>query len=193
MAANVLPRDFYARPALVVARDLLGRHLVRETGGQQLVGRITEAEAYGGALDSASHASKGMTPRTAPMFGPPGHAYVYLIYGLHDMLNLVTDTPGEPGAVLLRAITPVAGEAAMIAHRGGKRGRELANGPGKLAQAMNVTRATLNRHDLCCGERLWLEAGEPVSDAWVTAGPRVGINYAAPADRDAPWRFRLVT
>lgn len=193
MADSLLPRSFYARPALVVARDLLGRHLVRQTGEQRLVGRIIEVEAYGGALDSASHASKGMTPRTEPMFGPPGHAYVYLIYGLHDMLNVVTDTTGEPGAVLIRAMTPVAGEAAMIAHRGGKRGRQLANGPGKLAQALNVTRATLNRHDLCDGERLWLEAGEPIADAFITAGPRVGIDYAEPEDRDAPWRFRLVT
>lgn len=83
--AEPLSRRFYARPALMVARDLLGRHLVREVGGERLVGRIIETEAYGGALDSASHASRGLTPRTAPMFGPPGHAYVYLIYGLHDI------------------------------------------------------------------------------------------------------------
>lgn len=164
---------------------------MREVGGERLVGRIVEAEAYAGALDSASHASRGLTPRNTPMFGPPGHAYVYLIYGLHDMLNLVTDTHGEPGAVLLRAITPVSGEAAMIAHRGGRRGRDLANGPGKLARAMNITLAELNRHDLCRGERLWLEAGEPVADSRVIAGPRVGVDYARPQDRDAPWRFRL--
>lgn len=191
-AAVPLPRAFYARPALEVARDLLGRHLVREVGGQRLVGRIVEAEAYGGALDSASHASRGLTPRTATMFGPPGHAYVYLIYGLHDMLNIVTDTDGEPGAVLLRALEPVSGEPVMVAHRGGRRGRELANGPGKLAQAMHVTRGGLNRHDLCTGKRLWLEAGEPLTDRHVTAGPRIGIDYAAPEDRDAPWRLRLV-
>lgn len=189
--AEPLSRRFYARPALMVARDLLGRHLVREVGGERLVGRIIETEAYGGALDSASHASRGLTPRTAPMFGPPGHAYVYLIYGLHDMLNIVTEADGEPGAVLLRACEPVAGEARMIAHRGGRGGRELANGPGKLARALNVTLAELNRHDLCVGQRLWLEAGAPMDDDRVLTGPRVGVDYAAPADRDAPWRLRI--
>ncbi|TDX24178.1 DNA-3-methyladenine glycosylase [Modicisalibacter xianhensis] len=188
-ASVPLSREFYARPALEVARDLLGRHVVRHIGEESLVGRIMEAEAYGGALDSASHASRGLTPRTAPMFGPPGHAYVYLIYGLHDMLNVVTGPEGEPGAVLLRAMTPVRGEAQMIAHRGGRRGRVLSDGPGKLAQAMNVSVSELNRHDLCLGERLWLAPGEPVPDARVTAGPRIGIDYAEPQDRDAPWRF----
>lgn len=188
-ASVTLSREFYARPALEVARDLLGRHLVRRIGEESLVGRIIETEAYGGALDSASHASRGLTPRTAPMFGPPGHAYVYLIYGLHDMLNVVTGPEGEPGAVLLRAMTPVRGEAQMIAHRGGRRGRVLSDGPGKLAQAMNVSVSELNRYDLCLGERLWLAPGEPVPDVRVTAGPRIGIDYAQPQDRDAPWRF----
>ena len=185
-----LPRNFYTRPALVVARDLLGRHLVREIGDEVMVGRITEAEAYAGALDSASHASRGLTPRTATMFGPPGHAYVYLVYGLHQMLNVVTDTDGEPGAVLIRAVTPILGKTSMIARRGGKRDRELTNGPGKLAQALSISLAELNQHDLCHGQRLWLEAGEPVADDQVVAGPRVGIEYALPKDRDAPWRFR---
>lgn len=185
-----LPRTFYARPSLVVARDLIGRLLVREVDSERLVGRITEVEAYAGALDSASHACRGLTPRSATMFGPPGHAYVYLVYGLHQMLNVVTDKDGEPGAVLIRAITPVSGEISMIARRGGKH-RELANGPGKLAQALGITVAELNRHDLCLGQQLWLEAGEPVADNRVIAGPRVGIDYALPKDRDAPWRFRL--
>lgn len=186
-----LPRSFYARSALEIARDLLGRHLVRDNGSERLIGRIIETEAYGGTMDSASHASRGLTPRTEPMFGPPGHAYVYLIYGIHDMLNVVTEAPGVPGAVLLRAMEPLIGEQHMVAHRGGKRGRHLSNGPGKLAQAMNVSVSELNRHDLCLGEQLWLEAGSPVPDSLVAVGPRIGIDYAAPADRDAPWRFRL--
>lgn len=186
-----LPRDFHARPALIVARDLLGRHLVRQLGSERLVGRIVEAEAYGGALDSASHASRGPTPRNAPMFGPPGHAYIYLIYGMHHMFNVVTDSEGEAGAVLIRAVAPVAGEAAMAAHRGGMRGPHLANGPGKLAQAMHITLTELNRHDLCLGRDLWLEAGDPIADTRVVAGPRVGIDYARPEDREAPWRFHL--
>ncbi|WP_072824757.1 DNA-3-methyladenine glycosylase [Modicisalibacter ilicicola] len=184
-----LPRAFYARPSLEVARDLLGRHLVHESNGERLVGRIVETEAYGGAEDSASHASRGLTRRTSPMFGPAGHAYIYLIYGIHDMLNLVTESPGKAGAVLLRAIAPVAGEASMVRHRGGRR-RDLANGPGKLTQAMGVTLAEFNRHDLCQGDRLWLAPGEPVDDHLVTAGPRVGIPYAEPRDREAPWRLR---
>ncbi|GAB2792609.1 DNA-3-methyladenine glycosylase [Halomonas shantousis] len=192
-AAVPLPRDFYARPGLIVARDLLGRYLVRESGNERLIGRIVETEAYGGAEDSASHASRGRTLRTATMFGPPGHAYVYLIYGMYDMLNVVTEGEGEPGAVLIRAITPVAGEASMIAHRGGKRGRELANGPGKLVRALNITLAELNRHDVCAGHKLWVEAGEPVADEQIITGPRVGVDYAEPDDRDAPWRFRLAS
>ncbi|MHB0776222.1 DNA-3-methyladenine glycosylase [Halomonas sp. WWR20] len=186
-----LPRSFYARPSLIVARELIGCHLVRETGDERLVGRIVETEAYGGAGDSASHASRGHTPRTATMFGPPGHAYIYLIYGMYDMLNLVTEIEGEPGAVLIRAITPLTGEASMIARRGGKRGRELANGPGKLVRAMSITLAELNRHDVCAGNRLWVEAGAPVGAADIVAGPRVGIDYAEPEHRDAAWRFRL--
>ncbi|WP_227370327.1 DNA-3-methyladenine glycosylase [Halomonas sp. M20] len=185
-----LTRSFYARPALEVARDLLGRHLVRVQGDERLVGRIVETEAYGGTEDSASHAARGLTPRNAPMFGPPGHAYVYLIYGIHDMFNLVTESSGHPGAVLLRALVPITGETSMIARRSGKNGRNLANGPGKLTQAMGITLAELNRHDICQGKRLWLEQGTPVEDSHVIAGPRIGIPYAESKDREAPWRLR---
>ncbi|MGC3874189.1 DNA-3-methyladenine glycosylase [Halomonas sp. GXIMD04776] len=185
-----LSRDFYARPALEVARDLLGCHIVHATGTERLVARIVETEAYGGALDSASHAARGPTPRNTPMFGPPGYAYIYLIYGIHDMLNLVTESPGQAGAVLLRAIEPVSGEASMVERRRGRRGRDLANGPGKLTQAMGITLAELNRHDLCLGERLWLESGMPVEDRFIIAGPRIGIPYANYEDRIAPWRLR---
>ncbi|WP_404363022.1 DNA-3-methyladenine glycosylase [Marinobacter sp.] len=186
---RLLPREFFARPTAVVARNLLGTLLVRDIEGERLVGRIMETEAYGGADDSASHASRGMTPRTEPMFGPPGHAYVYLIYGMYDMLNVVAETEGQAGAVLIRALCPVEGEAGMAARRNGKVWPELANGPGKLARAMAINRRELDRHDLCLGRKLWLEAGEPVADSEVVLGPRVGIDYAAPVDRDAPLRF----
>nr|WP_298416144.1 DNA-3-methyladenine glycosylase [uncultured Halomonas sp.] len=185
-----LTQGFYARPTLEVARDLLGRHLVRVYGNERLVGRIVETEAYGGTEDSASHAARGLTPRSAPMFGRPGHAYVYLIYGIHDMFNLVTESSGRAGAVLLRAIVPVTGEATMLARRSGKNGRNLANGPGKLTQAMGITVAEFNRHDLCLGKHLWLAQGTPVEDRNVITGPRVGIPYAEPKDREAPWRLR---
>nr|WP_298380438.1 DNA-3-methyladenine glycosylase [uncultured Halomonas sp.] len=184
-----LTSSFYARPSLEVARDLLGRYLVHLQDDEYMVGRIIETEAYGGAEDSASHAARGLTPRNAPMFGPPGRAYVYLIYGIHDMFNLVTGSSGQAGAVLLRAIVPVKGEAFMIARRGGKNDRNLANGPGKLTQAMGITVTKFNRHDVCLGERLWLTQGAPVDDRDVTAGPRVGIDYAELKDREAPWRL----
>lgn len=188
--AEPLGRGFYARSALDVARNLLGCHLVHMKGAERLVGRIVETEAYGGAMDSASHAARGRTPRNAPMFGPPGHAYVYLIYGIHDMLNLVTESSGQAGAVLLRAIAPVEGEPSMVVRRKGRGGRTLANGPGKLTQAMGITLAEFNRHDVCQGEQLWLEQGTPIEDRFVITGPRVGIPYAEPKDREASWRLR---
>ncbi|MFC0269500.1 DNA-3-methyladenine glycosylase [Kushneria aurantia] len=186
-----LPRDFYHRPTLEVARELLGCQLVVESEGERLIARITETEGYLGFLDSACHSSHGRTPRTEVMFGPPGHAYVYLIYGMYDMLNLVTEAVDEPCAVLVRAIEPVVGEATMIARRGGRRGRDTFNGPGKLTRALGISKATFNRHDLCRGEAIWLERGEPVADEDVIMGPRIGIDYARPEHRDAPWRLRV--
>ncbi|OHV08432.1 DNA-3-methyladenine glycosylase [Kushneria phosphatilytica] len=187
-----LPRSFFARDSLTVARDLMGRELVHDSAEGMLIARIVETEAYGDERDSACHVSRGRTPRNGVLYGPPGHAYVYLIYGLHELLNVVTDADGQPGAVLLRAIVPVHGEAAMIARRNGRAGRELGNGPGKLSQALGITRSAFNRADLCSGQGLWFAAGTPVSDSAVRTGPRVGIDYAEPVDRDAPWRFRLI-
>lgn len=186
-----LPRSFYDRPTLEVARELLGCHLVVESRGERLVGRITETEGYLGFLDSACHSSHGRTPRTEVMFGPPGYAYVYIIYGIHDMLNLVTEAPDDPCAVLIRAIEPVAGEATMVERRGGKRGRDMLNGPGKLTRALGITKKDFNRCDLCAGEGLWIERGSRVSDDEVIMGPRIGIDYAQPEHRDAPWRLRI--
>lgn len=188
---NVLGRAFYERRAEDVARALLGRYLVRELGSELLVGRISETEAYGGETDSASHASRGRTTRNAPMFGAPGHAYVYLIYGLHEMFNIVTEREGEAGAVLIRALEPVAGIGKMRALRQGKPDFQLANGPGKLAQAMSINRKNLNTHDLCLGQKIWLTPGSAVPKESVIVGPRVGIDFAVPADRDAPLRFRV--
>lgn len=183
-----LPASFFARSTLTVARELLGQRLVRQMDGQRLSGIIVETEAYIGPDDSACHASKGYTPRTAVMFGPPGHAYVYLIYGMYHMLNLVTEAEGFPAAVLIRAIEPVEGIEQMQTRRRRQHSINLTNGPGKLCAALAIDRR-LNGHSLGLGETLWLEPTLPTPAAAVVTGPRVGIHYATPADRAAPWRF----
>ncbi|ART62638.1 DNA-3-methyladenine glycosylase [Kushneria marisflavi] len=188
-----LPRSFYRQPTLEVARQLLGCHLIVDDGQERLIGRITETEAYLGLVDTACHSSHGRTQRTEVMFGPPGYAYVYIIYGIYDMLNLVTEVEDDPCAVLIRAIEPVQGEETMVARRNGKRGREMLNGPGKLTRAMGITKTTFNRCDVCSGEGLWIESGTPVSEEDIIRSPRIGIDYAQPEHRDAPWRLRIAT
>ena len=190
---TILERDFFSRPTLTVARDLLGQRLVRVCNGERLSGIIVETEAYVGPTDTACHASKGRTPRTEVMFGPPGYAYVYLIYGMYNMLNLVTEQPNFPAAVLIRAIEPVEGVEMMQSHRqqNGRSATMLANltsGPGKLCQALQIDK-TLNSCDVTTGEDLWLEAADPASIDMIATGPRIGIDYADPRDREAPWRF----
>ncbi len=183
-----LPRDFYDRPTLEVARDLLGRELVRVVDGVELAARIVETEAYCGPSDSACHAAKGRTKRTEVMFGPPGHAYVYFTYGMHWLLNTVTEAEGSACAVLVRAVEPVRGLEAIRKNRPGRPPRELTSGPARLTKALAIDGA-FNCVDLVRHDALFLTAGEPVDDAAVTASARVGIDYAEPVDRDAPWRF----
>jgi DNA-3-methyladenine glycosylase len=180
-----LPPDFCARPAEDVARDLLGRVLVSSVGGDVAAGRIVEAEAYVGPHDDASHAASrtGRTARNAAMFGPPGTAYVYRIYGIHWCLNIVTDRPGYPAAVLVRALEPLAGWDVMRRRRGGVADRDLARGPGRLAQALGVDRS-LDGHALRAPPLL-LTAGAPVPAARVAVDRRVGVVRAA----DWPLRF----
>ena len=186
---KTITRDFYSRPTLTVARELLGRRLVRQIDGRQLVGRIVETEAYIGKNDSACHATKGRTPRTEVMFGPPGHAYIYLVYGMHHMLNLVTEGQDFPAAVLIRAVEPLAGIDLMRTRRPRvTHDSNLTNGPGKLCQALAIDRTLLN-WDVTLGRDLWLEPGEALPQAAVAAGPRIGIAYARPEDQAAPWRF----
>ena len=190
---TVIKPDFFTRPTLTVARALLGQRLVRYVDGQRLGGMIVETEAYIGSGDSASHASKGRTPRTDVMYGPPGHAYVYLIYGMYHMLNLTTEQEGFPAAVLLRAIEPQEGISAMQVRRQSTNRsplqlNQLTNGPGKLCQALDVDK-TLHNWDVTLGQELWLENGQVIFEANVATGPRIGIDYAAPEDRTAPWRF----
>lgn len=140
-SSRALPREFFARPTETVARELLGKVLVSAIGGAVCGGRIVETEAYLGSHDPGSHAStKGITPRNKVMYGPPGHAYVYFTYGNHHMLNLVTEAEGVAGAVLIRAVEPLVGIDVMEARRH-RSGPDVANGPGKVAQALGVTLA----------------------------------------------------
>ena len=183
----ILKKNFFRRDTITVARQLLGTKLVREFNGTVLSGMITETEAYLGANDSACHAAKGRTPRNSVMFGPAGVAYVYFVYGMHFMLNIVTEPEGNPCAVLIRAMQPITGLARMEALRG-KKGKDVGNGPAKLCQAMAIDKS-LNGWDVTRGRLLWLETHQKIMPDSITSGPRIGIAYAARKDRDAPLRF----
>jgi DNA-3-methyladenine glycosylase len=181
----VLPQSFFERPVDELARALLGCRIHR--GGVVL--RITEVEAYAGPEDTASHARFGSTDRNAPMWGPPGRAYVYLCYGIHNMLNVTADAEGRASAVLIRACEPVAGLAEILRRRGG--GSEparpvLLTGPGKVGAALELD-TSWSGHALYRRGGLTIHAGDP--PAQVLVGPRVGIDFAAPADRARAWRF----
>jgi DNA-3-methyladenine glycosylase len=184
---KVLKKNFYARDTRRVARELLGQKLVRRFRGNLLSGLICETEAYIGSADSASHAFKGQTTRNAAMFGPAGVAYVYFVYGLHYMLNLVTEKEKNPCAILIRAIVPLESVKQMERLRG-RRGNDLTDGPAKLCQALAVD-TSLNGWDVTVGKKLWLEAQSSIPERFVSKGPRIGIDYAKPADRKAFRRF----
>lgn len=178
--STVLPREFYGRSTVDVARDLLGKVL---THGRA-AGVIVETEAYLGGDDLASHSARGITPRTKVIFGPPGRAYVYFIYGMYECLNLVAEPEGKAGCVLIRALDPICGLAAMFRRRpAARKVEDLASGPGKLTLAMNITRAH-NGRDVTRGSlvvRGWKDS--PPIDIEVT--PRIGISKCA----DWPLRF----
>ena len=172
---RILPRAYFNRPTVTVARSLVGKYLVREIDGRILAGKIVEVEAYVGSQDKACHASKGRTQRTDVMFGLGGVAYVYLIYGMYHCLNVVTEREEFPSAVLIRAIEI---DGALI------------DGPGRLCRALQIDRR-LNRVDLTIGESIWFEdRGVLVKRGEVVAHPRVGVDYAG-AWAKKPWRFRL--
>ena len=187
---SLLERDFYNRPALDVARGLLGCRLVRVQSGQRMSGLILEAEAYQGEADLGCHASAGRTPRTSVMYGPPGHAYVYFTYGMHWMLNAVTDNQDTPAAVLIRAILPDDGQEQMAHNRPYNAGMKgWTDGPAKLTQALAIT-GEQNTVDLCSmDDGLWIETGLPVSDDLVQRTGRIGLNSVPEPWRSIPWRF----
>ena len=199
--ANLTPllADFYGRPVLRVARGLLGCVLVRRDRGELLMGRIVETEAYGGALDPAAHSHRGPTARCATMFGPAGHCYVYVSYGMHHCTNVTAGGRASPHAVLLRAVEPIAGLDALRrrrAHactsaaraaklRAGAADRELCNGPGKLTASFGLDLA-FDGQSLTVGNAVWIAAGKRVRRVHWT--PRVGLGEN-PA---APWLWRCV-
>ncbi len=170
MNSESLSRKFFARPTLIVAKELLGKFLVRKIGRKIIRAMITETEAYCGPKDLACHASKGRTGRTEVMFGPAGHTYVYLIYGMYHCLNIVTEKENYPAAVLIRAV-----DANGV------------NGPGKLCRFLKIDKA-LNGEDLIKGKRLWIEDGKKLKPAQISRAKRIGIDYAGPY-KHKPWRF----
>ena len=159
-----LPRSFYDRDTILVARELLGKLLVHQNDGVQRVGKIVEVEAYLGEHDLAAHSSKGRTPRTEIMFGPPGHAYVYFIYGMHYCMNVVTERDGHASAVLLRAVEPVEN----------LEGRTC--GPGLLCRAMKIDRR-MNGHDLLSDD-FFIAVRGSAEKMVIVKGPRIGVDYA---------------
>jgi DNA-3-methyladenine glycosylase len=182
-----LPRVFYEQPTVGVARQLLGKYLVRHHPEGTTIGRIVETEAYVGPEDKACHASRGRTARNEVMFGEAGHAYVYFIYGFHYMLNLVTEAIGHPAAVLIRAVEPVEGIALMKRRRRSELLRNLTSGPGKICEAFAIDRS-LNGTDLC-GDVLYVEdKAEPLPRS--VARPRIGVDYAGHW-KNKPWRFLI--
>ncbi len=221
-----LPRAFFARDACTVARDLLGRRLLAVVDGRLASGLIVEAEAYcqGPEPDLACHGAKSAgrpTARTAPMFGPAGHAYVYFTYGMHWMFNVVTGNQGQASAVLIRALTPEGGLDAMRQRRGlGVAERDLCRGPARLAQALGID-GDMSGRDLCPAEdvasgaaagsddraapgdrraedtaqdssvRIWLEAGQPPPADRIRQGPRVGLGKTPEPWLSMPWRYWL--
>lgn len=182
-----LPHSFYEQKTIDVAKQLLGKYLVRKHPEGKTIGRIVETEAYIGPQDLACHASRGRTARTEVMFGPAGHAYVYFIYGFYNMLNLVTEATNYPAAVLIRAVEPMDGIELMKTRRQNGSLRNLASGPGKLCQAFAVDR-TLNGADLS-GNVLYVEdRSEPA--AKIRATPRIGVDYAGKW-KSKPYRFLI--
>ncbi len=184
MSPRKLEREFFARPTLVVAAELLGKIIVYNKGKERLGGRLVEAEAYIGEEDPACHAHRGKTPRNSIMYGPPGFLYVYFTYGNHYMLNLVTEKEGFPAAVLLRAMEPLYGIEIMQQNRGVADLPEIASGPGKLARALGIT---TDQYGLdITGDRFYLvDDGYRCEEIWTS--PRIGLKNGT----DRYWRFYL--
>lgn len=178
-----LKRNFFARDTHLVAKQLLGKLLIRQLGKKKLIARITDVEAYVGEDDLACHATRGRTPRTAVMYGPPGHAYIYLIYGIHYCLNIVTEPEGLPAAILIRGAVIVPPQV-----RGRLRGGFKIDGPGKLTRALEINKS-LNAEDLTTSKNLYVaDDGLRVPRSRIKTSPRINVAYAG-ACAAYPWRY----
>ena len=189
--AKRLNRDFYNRSTLKVAKELLGKVLARQTPQGKISGIITETEAYCGPRDLASHASRGKTERTKTMFGLAGHLYIYLIYGMYYCLNIVTEKENYPAAVLIRSIQPIEGINLMKKYRPKVKKENLADGPGKLCLAFNLSKKQ-NSLDICNSKEIWVEENrDKIKLSQIIATPRVGVDYAGPYWSKKKWRFLM--
>jgi DNA-3-methyladenine glycosylase len=187
---KVVPAKFYLKRPEVVAKELLGKLVVRRLEGQTLIGRVVETEAYLGENDPASHSFPGLTNRNSVLFGPPGRAYVYFIYGMHYCLNVSCEPDGQAGGVLFRALEPVSGLAEMARLRGlpdGASPRLLTSGPGRLCQALGIVRDGINGVDLSSPKSVLQIVDDGFVPEGVTITPRIGISKAS----ERPLRFLI--
>ena len=186
MRLNPLPQEFYDRPTLKVAKDLLGKYLLRESAAGMIVSKIVDVEAYVGPQDKACHASKGRTKRTEVLFGPPGHTYVYLIYGMYHCLNFVTERLDFPAAILIRGVEIVEQDSVILPQP------IRIDGPGRVCRQLDIDR-TLNCMDATIGQSLWVEdRGARVQRRHIQALPRIGVDYAGEWAHKL-WRFNIST
>ena len=185
-----LSRDFFERPTLEVARELIGKRLIRRENGRRVGGRIIETEAYVGTEDLGCHARSGRTRRNAVMWGRAGHAYVYFNYGMHWLLNFVTEDVGFPAAVLIRGIAPEEGIETIFARRAGRPRSQLTNGPAKLCLALDID-GSQNGLDLCTpSSSLRVEEAPPVPPEKIEQTARIGLNSVPEPWKSIPWRYR---
>ena len=185
-----LSRDFYNRSALEVAPELIGALLIhQEPNHLPLIGIITETEAYCGEEDLACHAKAGLTPRTAPMYGPPGLAYVYFNYGIHWLFNCVTQPISNPHAVLMRSVIPVSGFDLIQSRRGNQSKKNWTNGPAKLTQAFNIQAHHNNLNLTAPSSSLYLSSGIHIPSDQILTSPRIGLFSVPEPWKSIPWRF----
>jgi DNA-3-methyladenine glycosylase len=184
-----LEKDFFRKAPHTVARELIGKLLVRTIGGIRVSGVIYETEAYDGEADLACHASHGRSKRTAVMYGDGGHAYIYFTYGMHWMMNCVTGQIDYPSAVLIRAIKPIEGIEYIKGNRLPIQEKHWCDGPGKLTKALNIT-YELNGADLCKKDSvLFIENRPSIANNWISKTPRIGIDKTPEPWKSKPWRF----